>query len=96
MGEDEGSLAENRRVQFHIVKRLAPGEKPPVYKLEIKQPWTGDPQTLPTPPAPPAPIGPDGKPVPVDAEGRPLPAAPPPAPGDLPDEKDFDDGEETP
>lgn len=95
-GEDEDSLAENRRVQFHIVKRLAPGEKPPVYKLEIKQPWTGDPQTLPTPPAPPAPLGPDGKPVPVDAEGRPLPAAPPPAPGDLPDEGDFEDGEETP
>lgn len=56
VGLDETSLAENRRVEFHIVKRLAPGERPPAYKLEIKEPWTGDPVTLPTPPSLPLPL----------------------------------------
>ena len=96
VGASEDELAENRRVQFHIVKRLAPGEKPPVYALDIKQPWTGDPQILPPPPPPPAPVDAQGKPVPVDAEGRPLPAVPVPEPGALPDEADFEEREETP
>ena len=96
VGASEDELAENRRVQFHIVKRLAPGEKPPVYALDIKQPWTGDPQTLPPPPPPPAPVDAQGNPVPVDAEGRPLPVVPVVEPGALPDEADFEDREETP
>ncbi len=84
---DEASLAENRRVIFHIVKRLAPGEQPPGYKLEIKKPWTGEPATLPAPPPlppPPVPLGPDGKPIPATAV---------PEPGALPDEQIFDDEE---
>jgi outer membrane protein OmpA-like peptidoglycan-associated protein len=95
LGSEEAALAENRRVIFHIVKRLAPGEKPPEYKLEIKRPWSGEPEVLPTPP-PVVLYGPDGKPIPVDAEGRPLPPAPPPAPAEIPDEDAFDDGEEAP
>ena len=89
-GEDETSLAENRRVEFHIVKRLEPGETPPEYKLQIKQPWTGEPETLPAPPPPPPLIGPDGKPVPVGPDGKPL--APPPPPGV--DDHTFDDDED--
>ena len=96
VGLDETSLAENRRVEFHIVKRLAPGEKPPPYKLEIKQPWTGAPETLPAPPPPPVPRGPDGKPLELGPDGQPLPPKPPPADG-LPDEDTFrDDPEEAP
>jgi outer membrane protein OmpA-like peptidoglycan-associated protein len=89
-GEDETSLAENRRVEFHIVKRLAPGEKPPEYKLDIKQPWTGEPEKLPPPPAVPPPLGPDGKPLPVGPDGKPLPPAPP----DGVDSHTFDDDDD--
>ncbi len=69
-GEDESSLAENRRVQFHIVKRLAIGEKPPVYALEIKQPWSGEPELLPTPPPPPGPVEAGPAPAPADVESN--------------------------
>jgi OOP family OmpA-OmpF porin len=51
-GAEEAQLAENRRVVFHIVKRLAIGELGVPYKLDILQPWTGNPQVLPAPPAP--------------------------------------------
>ena len=96
VGLDEASLAENRRVEFHIVKRLAPGERPPVYKLEILEPWTGDPATLPAPPPLPIPLGPDGKALDLGPDGLPLP--PRAIPGDdLPDEDSFrDDPEEEP
>ncbi len=94
-GADETSLAENRRVMFHIVKRLAPGEAPPPYKLDIKKPWTGEAATLPEPPPlpPPVLVGPDGKPVPVGPDGKPLPPTPA-DPDALPDEESFDDEEE--
>lgn len=51
IGQAETQLADNRRVVFHIVRRLRPDEVPAPYKLDIRQPWTGDPQTIPAPPA---------------------------------------------
>jgi outer membrane protein OmpA-like peptidoglycan-associated protein len=87
-GASEGELALNRRVIFQVVRRLEPGEIPPAYKLSIQQPWTGDAQVLPTPPAPPAP---PAAPAPPPAE-PPKPIYAPPA-DDLPARDSFDDEE---
>ncbi len=79
-GTTETALAQNRRVIFHIVRRLEPGEAPPSYKLAIQQPWTGDSQQLPAPPPPPAP-----------APVAPPPPSYTPPPDDLPSREQFDD-----
>lgn len=39
-GNTEVALAANRRVEFHIVRRLRPGEAPPVY-TPVARPWDG-------------------------------------------------------
>lgn len=67
-GTDEQSLAANRRVIFHIVRRLQPGEAPPTYGTEVHIPWTGEtrPYTQPPPPAPAPP--PPAKPAEGDEE----------------------------
>jgi outer membrane protein OmpA-like peptidoglycan-associated protein len=60
LGTDEASLAENRRVVFHIIKRWFPGDPIPEYIRDIKLPWTGDTMTVPElPPLPePKPVEP--------------------------------------
>lgn len=82
-GSAEEELALNRRVIFHIVRRLEPGEIPPQYKLEIQQPWTGSPQSLPAPP--PVALPPPPEP--------PRPSYTPP-PDDLPSEDEFEEDDE--
>lgn len=67
LGTDEASLAQNRRVVFHIVTWWHPGDPKPVYNNEIKQPWTGDPETIPNlPPLPEPPPPPVEQPKPVE------------------------------
>jgi outer membrane protein OmpA-like peptidoglycan-associated protein len=61
-GTDEASLAINRRVIFHIVRRLLPGEPPPALGTEIKQPWSGDAEHIEAPPTPAPPAAPPAEP----------------------------------
>ena len=42
-GDDEASLAANRRVEFHIVRQLQPDEALPDYESQILLPWSGEP-----------------------------------------------------
>ncbi|MCB9795505.1 MAG: OmpA family protein [Alphaproteobacteria bacterium] len=42
MGEDEASLAANRRVEFHIVERLNPDDEFPEYPETTALPWNGE------------------------------------------------------
>jgi OOP family OmpA-OmpF porin len=87
LGTTEAQLAENRRVIFHIVRRLKPGEEPPPMRTELPLPWNGEPATFTPPPPLPAPE----------------PAPPPAAPKkeeDYPTDpnvfKDHEDDEEPP
>ena len=41
-GSDEASLAENRRVEFHIVHTYSPEEEVPELGTDIRLPWSGD------------------------------------------------------
>ncbi|MCB9760921.1 MAG: OmpA family protein [Alphaproteobacteria bacterium] len=41
-GEDEASLAANRRVEFHIVERLEADSEYPTYPESTKLPWNGE------------------------------------------------------
>ncbi|HND32310.1 MAG TPA: hypothetical protein PLA94_20040, partial [Myxococcota bacterium] len=70
MGVDEASLAENRRVIFHIVKWWHLGDPKPVYSEKARQPWTGEDQVIPPlPPLPdPPPPAQTAPPKPVDPE----------------------------
>ncbi len=70
MGVDEASLAENRRVIFHIVKWWHLGDPKPVYSEKARQPWTGEDQVIPPlPPLPdPPPPPPTTPPKPIDPE----------------------------
>lgn len=63
-GTDEVSLAANRRVNFHIVRWLQPGELYPNYGTEMRVPWTGETRPVPPPPARPAGAAP-GAPAPA-------------------------------
>jgi OOP family OmpA-OmpF porin len=54
-GSDEAALAKNRRVIFHIVRRIRPGEPPPSMRTEMLLPWDGAPKTFTPPPPVPAP-----------------------------------------
>lgn len=73
---DEASLAANRRVVFHIVRRLQPGEPWPDYGATVTVPWSGETRPVPPPPPPLAPA-PDPTPAPVL-----------PPPDDVPDFRD--------
>lgn len=55
VGEDEASLAANRRVEFKIVAQLDADERPPPYREGVRFPWDGAPATIRTPEAPPPP-----------------------------------------
>ncbi len=50
--EAEATLAQNRRVIFHIVRQLKPGEPWPDYGTTVKVPWTGDERAVPPNPPP--------------------------------------------
>lgn len=53
LGSTETQLASNRRVIFHIVRRLKAGEEAPAQREEMLLPWNGDPKTfVPLPPIP--------------------------------------------
>lgn len=79
-GEDEASLAENRRVEFQIIHQYAPGDTLPDYDSTVKLPWSGDPaqvqvpREIPTRPRPPTdllegpPTDPDERPSPSETE----------------------------
>ncbi|MEC7946020.1 MAG: OmpA family protein, partial [Myxococcota bacterium] len=54
-GEDEASLAANRRVEFKIVRQYAPDERPPAQRVGVRFPWDGTEATIRTPETPPAP-----------------------------------------
>lgn len=66
-GADETALAANRRVVFHIVRRLEPGEPYPDWGTERRVPWTGAAEPWSAPVVAPPP------------EAAPAPASPPPA-----------------
>ncbi|MDP2311961.1 MAG: OmpA family protein [Pseudomonadota bacterium] len=55
LGSTETQLATNRRVIFHIVRRLKAGEEPPAMRTEMLLPWNGDPKTFKALPPIPAP-----------------------------------------
>lgn len=56
LGEDEASLAVNRRVEFHIVARRQADDPWPAWPTTIPAPWDGLPLAiLPPPPEPPPP-----------------------------------------
>lgn len=55
LGSAETQLATNRRVIFHIVRRLKAGEQPPAQRTDMLLPWNGDPKTFVPPPPIPAP-----------------------------------------
>ena len=60
--QTEAALALNRRVVFHIVHQLAPGEPWPAYGTTTKVPWTGDERAVaPLPPPIPATRPPEPK-----------------------------------
>jgi len=52
-GEDEISLATNRRVEFKIIHQLSGEERPEHYRPEVRLPWSGDDATITNPEAPP-------------------------------------------
>ncbi len=63
LGSSENALAPNRRVIFHIVRRLKPGETPPPMRTEMQLPWDGTPATFTPPPPLPLPAPPVAAPV---------------------------------
>lgn len=54
-GEDEASLATNRRVEFRIIRQLGGDERPDQYRDGVRLPWSGDDAEVVTPEAPPPP-----------------------------------------
>jgi outer membrane protein OmpA-like peptidoglycan-associated protein len=65
-GAAEDALAQNRRVVFHITRRLLPGEPLPAYDLDILVPWTGEAAKIPAGPPLPAVLPPTPAPPPAD------------------------------
>jgi len=65
---DEATLAANRRVIFHIVRQLEPGEPWPDYGDEVRVPWTGDARKVKKPPPRAAPPPPPTPPPPRVAD----------------------------
>lgn len=66
---DEASLERNRRVVFHIVHRIQPGDPAPVYSPTVPLPWTGE--TVPITPLPPLPAPPPPPKPPPDPNAGP-------------------------
>ncbi len=62
-GEDEESLAANRRVEFHIVQQLSESDPPPEYRPVEQTPWDGAPVDLTVPDTAPAPTRREGDPL---------------------------------
>lgn len=54
-GEDEASLASNRRVEFHVVRQIADDAQDVEYRPVEQRPWNGDSADLQTPQPEPAP-----------------------------------------
>lgn len=92
-GDDEASLAGNRRVEFKIVRQYRPDEEPEQLREEVKLPWSGEPADVGVPPKPEAPPEPPPKdPADLDLDdffdeeeeaARDVPnSAPAPAPAD--------------
>ncbi|MBL8617876.1 MAG: OmpA family protein [Deltaproteobacteria bacterium] len=54
-GTDEAALAENRRVEFKIIKQYEGDERPPEYRGNVRLPWNGEAINVKAPVAPPAP-----------------------------------------
>lgn len=65
IGEDEASLADNRRVEFKIVRQYRPDEDPEVLRDGARLPWNGDDAEVGTPEKPPEASRPRPKPVPT-------------------------------
>lgn len=65
-GEDEASLATNRRVEFRIVKQYGPDERPADYREDVRLPWSGQPATITNPVAPPPEPEKPARPAPKD------------------------------
>ena len=63
MGSEEGQLAANRRVEFHIIRTLDPLEVPPEYSNTIQLPWSGETQEVNTPTEKTPTMGVEPKPV---------------------------------
>ena len=90
-GEDEASLAGNRRVEFEIVRQYRPDETPEPMREGVRLPWSGDEANVGTPPKPEAPPPPPPKPEDLDMddffddEPNPMsPDAPSEAPAETP------------
>jgi OOP family OmpA-OmpF porin len=82
-GTDEAALAANRRVIFHIIKRLKPGDTQPTIRTEMQLPWDGSDAKFAQPPPIPAP------------EPEPAPKAAPKKPEDYPTDPNlFKEGDE--
>jgi hypothetical protein len=54
-GTDEAALAENRRVEFKIIKQYEGDERPPEYRGNVRLPWNGEAINVKAPVAPPVP-----------------------------------------
>ncbi len=89
LGADEMALAKNRRVIFHIVRRIRPGEEQPPIRTEMLLPWDGAPKTFTPPPPVPAP-----EPKPEEKKAPPKPDQDFPTDPDL--FREQDDDEEAP
>jgi len=91
-GEDEASLAGNRRVEFEIVRQYRPDETPEPMREGVRLPWSGETANVGTPPKPEAPPPPPPKPEDLDMddffEDEPDPMSPdtPPEPPETPPE----------
>lgn len=93
-GEDEASLAGNRRVEFEIVRQYRPDETPEPLRDGVRLPWNGETANVGTPPKPEAPPPPPKAPEDLDLDDffddeeavesaqpeAPAPATPPAAP----------------
>lgn len=87
-GSDEAALAKNRRVIFHIVRRLRAGEEPLPMRNELARPWDGTPQTFtPLPPIP----APEPAKDPKEEEKK---RKPPKKDDDVPDRDVFEERDE--
>jgi OOP family OmpA-OmpF porin len=67
-GEDEVSLAGNRRVEFEIVRQYRPDETPEPMREGVRLPWSGEDAKVGTPPKPEAPPPPPPKPEDLDMD----------------------------
>jgi outer membrane protein OmpA-like peptidoglycan-associated protein len=107
-GEDEASLAGNRRVEFEIVRQYRPDETPEPMREGVRAPWSGEAIEVGTPPKPEAPPPPPKAPEDLNMDdffedeeeeatgAQPSPAAPPASPEPSPPPPTEPTGEESP